>query len=178
MFVLYISSQALSPVIAGPCKPSPPSSSTDQAGYASTAPKYEIYSTASVAIPATGYQNPEVAEPHELPKFSFPRIPSVSPGCRSSPETREDKEPDDEDEDKSSKMTCTDITTASDCLNAPQLVRGHNQDGCSVSGITTTTSAKDCSATEIGGSCTTCQKDVFFVNDNKEVEFIEMNDEF
>jgi hypothetical protein len=117
-----------------------------------------------------------------LPKFSFPCIPGISPGYSSPPETHEYKEPD--DEDKSSKTTCTEIITASDCLvSCPtQDSNGEvectttctrTQTGCSVSGITTTTSAEECSATEIGGSCTTCQKDVFFVNDNEEVEFIE-----
>ncbi|CAF3487706.1 unnamed protein product [Fusarium graminearum] len=124
-----------------------------------------------------------------LPEVSLPCIPSVSPGCNSPPKTHDDKESDDDDDDdeeeeKSSKTTCTNIITASDCLvSCP--TQGSNgeakctttctrtQTGCNVSGITTTTSAKECSATEIGGSCTTCQKDVFFVNDKEEVEFIE-----
>ncbi|KAM0393744.1 hypothetical protein ACHAQC_005469 [Fusarium culmorum] len=123
-----------------------------------------------------------------LPEVSLPCIPSVSPGCNSPPKTHDDKESDDDDDDdeeeKSSKTTCTDIITASDCL-VSCLTQGSNgeaectttctrtQTGCSVSGITTTTSAKECSATEIGGSCTACQKDVFFDNDKEEVDFIE-----
>ncbi|PCD19418.1 hypothetical protein FGRA07_06223 [Fusarium graminearum] len=80
--------------------------------------------------------------------------------------------------------TNTWITTTSKGSDEPTVVpvlvgctgcggSGHGITGCNVSGITTTTSAKECSATEIGGSCTTCQKDVFFVNDKEEVEFIE-----
>lgn len=123
-----------------------------------------------------------------LPEVSLPCIPSVSPGCNSPPKTHDDKKSDDDDDDdeeeKSSKTTCTDIITASDCLVFCP-TQGSNgeakctttctrtQTGCNVSGITTTTSAKECSATEIGGSCTICQKDVFFVNDKEEVEFIE-----
>ncbi|QPC79324.1 hypothetical protein HYE68_010076 [Fusarium pseudograminearum] len=125
-----------------------------------------------------------------LPEVSFPCIPGVSPGCSSFPKTHEDKKSDDdgddkeEEEEKSSKTTCIDIITSSDCLvSCPtQNSNGDSectttctrtQTGCSVSGITTTTSAEECSATEIGGSRTTCQKDVFFVNDKEEVEFIE-----
>ncbi|KAF0637753.1 hypothetical protein FPSE5266_02988 [Fusarium pseudograminearum] len=125
----------------------------------------------------------------DLPEVSFPCVPGVSQGCSSPPKTHEDKKSDDdgddkEEEEKSSKTTCIDIITASDCLVSCPTQNSNGdvectttctrtQTGCSVSGITTTTSAEECSATEIGGSCTTCQKDVFFVNDKEEVEFIE-----
>ncbi|KAF5007216.1 hypothetical protein FDECE_6450 [Fusarium decemcellulare] len=134
-----------------------------------------------------------------FPSFSFPCIPGLTPGCSSPPESHDDNgsdenedDNDDEDEDdeddeedeeeeQSSSTTCTDTITASDCLVSCPTDDSNGEaectttctkthTGCSVSGVTTTTSAQECSAT--GGSCSTCQKDIFVVNDNEEAELV------
>ncbi|KAJ3547886.1 hypothetical protein NM208_g1284 [Fusarium decemcellulare] len=128
-----------------------------------------------------------------FPSFSFPCIPGLTPGCGSPPESHDDngsdeneddnddEDEDDEEEEQSSSTTCTDTITASDCLVSCPTEDSNGEaectttctkthTGCSVSGVTTTTSAQECSAT--GGSCSTCQKDIFVVNDNEEPELV------
>ncbi|KAF4473014.1 hypothetical protein FALBO_105 [Fusarium albosuccineum] len=135
-----------------------------------------------------------------FPSFSFPCIPGLTPGCNSPPKSHDDNgsdeneddnddndDDDDEDdeeddeEEQSSSTTCTDTITASDCLVSCPTEDSNGEaectttctkthTGCNVSGVTTTTSAQECSAT--GGSCSTCQKDIFVVNDNEEVELV------
>ncbi|KAH7140182.1 hypothetical protein B0J13DRAFT_477205 [Dactylonectria estremocensis] len=107
-----------------------------------------------------------------FPKFSFPCIP---PGCSTPPTT--EGEPDDSDDTSKSdevssatSSTCTEEVTASDCLVACTTYTGpadasatpectttctKTHTGCSVTGVTSTTSAEACSATG-DGACDYC----------------------
>ncbi|KAH7231987.1 hypothetical protein B0J15DRAFT_555380 [Fusarium solani] len=98
-----------------------------------------------------------------LPRFWFPCIP---PGCSEPPKTPHEHGNDDEDEDEDDKTksstasrTCTEEVTASDCLVACTTYTGpadssitpectttctKTHTGCSVSGVTSTTSAEAC----------------------------------
>lgn len=118
-----------------------------------------------------------------LPKFSFPCIPVLS-SCSTPPKTHPDDGGDgdddgDDDDHKTSEIesstaasTCTVEMTASDCVVACTTYTGPSEasaapecsttcystyTGCSVTGITSTTSTEACSATG-GAACLTCRK--------------------
>ncbi|RSL52469.1 hypothetical protein CEP54_010891 [Fusarium duplospermum] len=110
-----------------------------------------------------------------FPKFSFPCTPVLTPGCNIPPKIHEEEEDDDEDDNSTSKeensTSCTEPITASDCLvscptqgpdteQTPECTTTctKTHTGCSVTGVTSTTSAEDCSATGEGGSCAICAK--------------------
>ncbi|KAF9773536.1 hypothetical protein IL306_008644 [Fusarium sp. DS 682] len=110
-------------------------------------------------IPNTLFNFPKFPS---LPKFSFPCIPGLTPGCSTSnaPETHEDNN-DDDDDDDDDQSTAEDKSTAEPTTSEAE----------------TTTSAEECSATEIGGSCTNCPKNIYVANDNDDVELIDDGDD-
>jgi hypothetical protein len=112
-------------------------------------------------IPNTLFNFPKFPN---LPKFSFPCIPGLTPGCSTSnsPETHEDND-DDDDDDDDDQSTAEDKSTA--------------EPSTSSEAETTTTSAEECSATEIGGSCTNCPKNIYVADDNGDVELIDDGDD-
>lgn len=115
------------------------------------------------------------------PSFSLPCIPILDPGCSLPPKaykddgTEDDGDDDDDDDDSSTSeeasSTCTEEVTASDCLVACTTYTEETDatrtpdctttctrtyTGCSVTGVTSTTSAEACDAT--GENCTTCTR--------------------
>lgn len=126
-------------------------------------------------VPNTWFQLPG------LPKFSFTCIPPAS-GCTSTPVTEESGEDGDEDDEQSSRTTCTDKVTVTDCFVACTTYTGpagetvtpecqttctRTQTGCSVTGTTTTSSAAVCGPSG-ESECTACTVDVLDDDDDSE----------
>ncbi|KAJ4026347.1 hypothetical protein NW752_001287 [Fusarium irregulare] len=126
-------------------------------------------------VPNTWFQLPG------LPKFSFTCIPPAS-GCTSTPVTEENGEDGDEDDEQSSRTTCTDKVTVTDCFVACTTYTGpagetvtpecqttctRTQTGCSVTGTTTTSSAAVCGPSG-ESECTACTVDVLDDDDDSE----------
>ncbi|RBR11234.1 uncharacterized protein FIESC28_09118 [Fusarium coffeatum] len=124
-------------------------------------------------VPNTWFQLPG------LPKFSFPCIPPAS-GCTSTPVTEEIGEDGDENDEQSSRTTCTDKVTVTDCFVACTTYTGpagetvtpecqttctRTQTGCSVTGTTTTSSAAACGPSG-DSECTACTVDLLDDDDS------------
>ncbi|RMJ17640.1 hypothetical protein CDV36_002686 [Fusarium kuroshium] len=111
-----------------------------------------------------------------FPGFSFPCIQTFITKCNDPPKSEKDGD-DDDDNDKSS-TACSETATASDCLVSCTTVTGaldaeitpectttctKTHTGCSVTGVTSTTTEVDgCSATGGGEDCAECSEDLLY----------------
>ncbi|KAL2678603.1 hypothetical protein Neosp_009352 [[Neocosmospora] mangrovei] len=114
-----------------------------------------------------------------FPGFSFPCIQTFITQCNDPPKSEKD-DGDDDDDDKSS-TACSETVTASDCLVACTTYTGpadaeitpdctttctKTHTGCSVTGVTsTTTEAEGCSATGGGEECAECSDELLYTMD-------------
>ncbi|KAJ4258418.1 hypothetical protein NW757_002984 [Fusarium falciforme] len=113
-----------------------------------------------------------------FPGFSFPCIQTFITKCNDPPKSEKD---DDDDDDDKSSTACSETSTASDCLVACTTYTGpvdaeitpdctttctKTHTGCSVTGVTsTTTEAEGCSATGGGEECAECSDELLYTMD-------------